>query len=90
MTSENPNAKLPSEAALEMREVTDEELDGIAGGLAGNEPQVQMGTCPHCGQPIATSIGIVSGDCPYCGKPVPAEPVSDAGTLDPLKNAKIF
>lgn len=58
--------------------------------LVGNEPQVQTGTCPHCGQPVAASIGIVSGDCPHCGKPIPAEPQSDSGTVDPGKNTKIF
>lgn len=58
--------------------------------LAGNEPQVQMGECPHCGQPVAASVGIISGDCPHCGKPIPAEPVSDSGTIDPGKNTKIF
>ena len=58
--------------------------------VAGNEPQVQMGTCPSCGQPVAASVGIVSGDCPHCGKPIPVEPTKEAGGVDPAKNAKIL
>ena len=58
--------------------------------LAGNEPQVQMGTCPSCGQPVAASVGITAGECPYCGKPIPTEPGGDAGVADPKKNAKIL
>lgn len=58
--------------------------------VAGNEPQVQMGTCPSCGQPVAASVGITSGECPYCGKPIPVDPKSEAGIVDPAKNAKIL
>ena len=58
--------------------------------LAGNEPQVQMGTCPSCGQPVAASVGIASGDCPHCGKPIPVPPANEAGGIDPKKNAKIL
>jgi len=58
--------------------------------LAGNEPQVQMGTCPSCGQPVAASVGITSGECPYCRKPIPAKSTSDVGVVDPAKNAKIL
>lgn len=58
--------------------------------LAANEPQVQMGTCPSCGQPVAASVGITSGKCPYCDKPIPADPKSDAGVVDPAKNVKIL
>ena len=57
---------------------------------AANEPQVQTGFCPSCGQPVAASVGITSGECPHCHKPIPAEPATDAGTLDPAKNAKIL
>lgn len=41
--------------------------------LIGEEPQVQTGTCPNCGLPIAASIGIISGECPHCHKPIPKE-----------------
>jgi len=58
--------------------------------VAGNEPQVQIGTCPSCGLPVAASIGIASGECPHCGKPIPTEPKSDAGSADPAKNVKIL
>ena len=58
--------------------------------VAMNEPQVQMGTCPSCGQPVAASIGISSGKCPYCDKSIPTNPQSDAGDADPAKNAKIL
>lgn len=58
--------------------------------LAGNEPQVQMGTCPSCGQPVAASVGIVSGECPHCGKPIPTGPEGDKGVVDPTKNTKIL
>ena len=55
-----------------------------------NEPQVQTGTCPSCGQPVAASVGITSGECPHCGKPIPIEPGSGAGTVDPAKSVKIL
>lgn len=38
-----------------------------------NEPQVQYGECPSCGQPVAASVGITSGECPHCHKPIPKE-----------------
>ena len=59
--------------------------------VAGSEPQVQMGTCPSCGQPVAASVGITSGECPHCGKPIPV-PANNAGAggIDPMKNAKIL
>ena len=58
--------------------------------MVANEPQVQMGTCPSCGQPVAASIGITSGECPHCHKPIPLEPASNAGSADLGKNAKIL
>ena len=58
--------------------------------MAGNEPQVQTGTCPSCGQPVAASVGITNGRCPYCDKPIPPEPGSDAGVVDPKQNARIL
>ena len=58
--------------------------------VAGTEPQVQMGTCPSCGQPVAASVGITSGKCPYCDKPIPVDPKSDAGVADPVKSVKIL
>lgn len=57
-------------------------------GNSGN--QVQMGSCPSCGQPVAASIGITGGDCPHCGKPIPVEAKGDTGIVDPGKNAKLF
>ena len=53
--------------------------------LASNEPQVQMGECPSCGQPVAASIGIISGECPYCGKPIPQEPKDKNPTISQIK-----
>ena len=38
-----------------------------------NEPQVQYGECPSCGQPVAASVGIISGECPHCHKSIPRE-----------------
>ena len=58
--------------------------------LAGTEPQVQTGTCPSCGQPVAASVGIVAGECPHCGKPIPLKPENEAGNVDPAKNARIL
>ena len=58
--------------------------------VAGNEPQVQTGTCPSCGQPVAASVGITAGECPYCGKPIPTDPKNDPSVVDPKKNAKIL
>lgn len=56
-------------------------------GNSGN--QVQMGTCPSCGQPVAASIGIMGGNCPHCGKPIPSEPQND-GAVRPDANVKII
>ena len=39
---------------------------------------VQTGTCPTCGQPVAAAPGITSGTCPYCGNAIPVNPTSDA------------
>ena len=58
--------------------------------VAGNEPQVQMGKCPSCGQPVAASVGITSGTCPHCGKPIPVDPKNEPGNVDPAKNVKIL
>ena len=58
--------------------------------VAGSAPQVQTGTCPSCGQPVAASVGITSGKCPYCEKPIPADLGGDAGIADPAKNVKIL
>ena len=58
--------------------------------LAGNEPQVQTGTCPNCGMPVAASVGIDAGTCPHCGKPIQADSIGDAGAIDPGKNSKIL
>ena len=57
--------------------------------VAGVSSQVQTGTCPSCGQPVAASVGITSGECPYCGKPIPTDPKNEPGA-DPAKNVKIL
>ena len=57
---------------------------------AANEPQVQTGTCPNCGQPVAASVGITSGECPYCNKPIPNSFEAGTGTDDMGKNTKIL
>ena len=59
----------------------------VAGG-SGN--QVQTGACPHCGQPVAASIGIITGTCPHCGKDINSEPKIDTGTPGLGTNANIF
>lgn len=43
--------------------------------IAGPNDQVNQGTCPSCGMPVAASIGITAGDCPHCGEPITAETV---------------
>ena len=48
--------------------------------LVANEPQVQTGECPSCGQPVAASIGIVSGECPHCHQPIPKESSDKMGS----------
>ena len=52
--------------------------------------QVQTGTCPKCGQPVAASIGITSGTCPKCGGPIESKPAGNAGSVDPAKDVKIL
>ncbi|MBQ9002884.1 MAG: hypothetical protein IJ087_13620 [Eggerthellaceae bacterium] len=56
-------------------------------GSANN--QVQTGTCPSCGAPVAASIGIDSGTCPNCGKPIPTEPPTNDG-VQGNANARIL
>ena len=58
--------------------------------VAGSEPQVQMGTCPSCGQPVAASVGITSGKCPYCKEPITAESTIGGMVVDAVKNVKII
>ena len=36
-----------------------------------NETQIQTGTCPTCGEPVAASVGITSGTCTHCKQPIP-------------------
>ena len=38
-----------------------------------NETQIQTGTCPTCGQPVAANMGITSGTCPHCKEPIPLD-----------------
>ena len=45
-----------------------------------NDNQIQSGTCPTCGAPVAASIGIDSGTCPNCGNPIPGEPATKDST----------
>ena len=56
--------------------------------LAGNEPQVQLGTCPHCGMPVAASIGINSGECPHCHKTIDSK--GGVGSINSASNVKIL
>ena len=58
--------------------------------VAASEAQVQMGTCPNCGLPVAASVGIKSGKCPHCHEPIPADPKDGSGVANPQKNAKIL
>ena len=62
---------------IEPREMTQEELDMIVGGNIPNRPPMQQQQrvtgipCPHCGNPIPTSIQQILYDnclfCPTCG-----------------------
>ena len=58
--------------------------------MIGEEPQVQKGTCPSCGMPVAASIGIKSGKCPHCDKPIPLDSEDPAGGASAAKPSKIL
>ena len=58
--------------------------------VSGSMSQVQTGTCPKCGQPVAASIGITSGTCPKCGGPIESKPAGNAGGFNPAKDVKIL
>ena len=56
----------------------------LVGNSTGN---IEVGTCPSCGQPVAASAGVTSGTCPHCGNAIPvdapANPVSGgSGSAD--------
>lgn len=57
-------------------------------GQIGN--QIQTGTCPKCGQPVAASIGITGGTCPHCNSPIPAESQESSEVPNPAKDVKIL
>ena len=46
--------------------------------------------CKMCGGDLEFEQGATICECPYCGKPIPVEPGSEAGGIDPKKNAKIL
>ena len=48
--------------------------------VAGESDQIQQGTCPSCGMPVAASVGIDAGTCPHCGKPIPTDATAIDGT----------
>lgn len=47
--------------------------------VEGKAPDnVQSGTCPSCGMPVAAPVGVDSGTCPHCSKPIPLKPTTGA------------
>lgn len=59
--------------------------------LAGNEPQVQTGTCPSCGMPVPTVAGVMPDTCPHCGKSIPPKVGNESGGADsPTQGTKIL
>lgn len=45
--------------------------------VEGSSDQIQTGTCPSCGMPVAAPIGVTSGICPHCNQPIPKDPPAD-------------
>ncbi|MBQ9042188.1 MAG: hypothetical protein IJ111_05165 [Eggerthellaceae bacterium] len=41
--------------------------------LTMDDSNIQKGTCPSCGMPVAAGEGVTAGTCPHCGKPIPIE-----------------
>lgn len=56
----------------------------------GNKTQLQTGTCPTCGEPVAASIGITSGTCPYCGKSIPADNLNEHSSNNSNHDVRIL
>ena len=42
---------------------------------------LEHGTCPTCGMPVAANPGVESGTCPYCGDPIPPDAASEFPTV---------
>ena len=64
MTSEDLTTKLANEAELEEREMTDEELEGVAGGKM---PKDLTDSCDKCNAGFATPATMPYSSCPKCG-----------------------
>lgn len=56
---------------------------------ATNNSNLQMTTCPNCGEPAAYQAGTTEGVCPYCKTFIPPDPSSDYG-FDPNQNYRIL
>lgn len=41
--------------------------------VIANTSQIQIASCPSCGQPVAADKKTESGECPYCHNPIPLE-----------------
>ena len=55
--------------------------------IDGNKTNnIQMETCPSCGEPVAASI--TSGTCPHCGNAIPAKTSTD--NIPSNSNVKII
>ena len=51
---------------------------------------VQTGTCPTCGLPVAASVGITGGTCPHCGGAIPSSTSPQPGQPDGGGNVRIL
>jgi|GEM_PF-885851 len=58
--------------------------------LNASGSQIETGTCPSCGQPVAADAGTTSGTCPYCGNPIPTNPTNEGDAQNPGNNPRIL
>ena len=58
--------------------------------VSSSNDNINQGTCPTCGMPVAAEAGTTSGTCPYCGEPIPPNDSGQGGTPEDPKNVRIL
>ena len=58
--------------------------------VSQDSSNIQTGTCPTCGMPVAAEAGVTSGTCPHCGEAIPAAPTGGLGDADASQGKRIL
>ena len=56
---------------------------------AAYNSNIQVGTCPNCGEPVAAEVGVTEGVCPYCKQFIPQDEQGEYG-FDPNQNYRVL